>query len=117
MGINNRNILEEIGNALIRIANSEDSYMEEFISLKKQVEDIERQMTGRNVSDLNRRLTYEDISKEYKISKQSLIDWKMKCLLVPICKGGRSFLFDRLDVEECLRNRPRIKPNFLKKVA
>jgi hypothetical protein len=117
METNNRNILKEIGNTLIRIANSDDSYMEEFQSLRKQVEDIELLLTGRNVYELNSRLTYTDISLEYKISIQSLKKWKKQGLLIPICKGGRAFLFDRLDVEDCLRNRPRIKPNFTKKVA
>ena len=65
----------------------------------------------------NDRLTYTQISEEYKISLKTLGKYKKMGLLVPVCKGGKSLLFDRLEVEEVLRTRPRIKPTFLKKAA
>ena len=65
----------------------------------------------------NDRLTYTQISEEYKISLKTLGKYKKMGLLVPVCKGGKSLLFDRLEVEEVLRTRPRIKPTFFKKVA
>ncbi len=59
------------------------------------------------------KLSYTQISEEYHVSTNTLKKWKKVGLLIPVCKGGRTLLFDRADVEECMRNRPRIKPKFL----
>jgi|SRR5690554_4067289 len=58
-------------------------------------------------------LTYKEIEKEYKISISSLKKWRKEGILIPELKGGRSLLFERKHVKECLQNRPRVKPRFL----
>tara|TARA_R110001592_G_scaffold361817_1_gene673755 strand:- start:174 stop:503 length:330 start_codon:yes stop_codon:yes gene_type:complete len=89
-----------------------EEFIAEFEELKLQVQELEQNITGRNVSSLNK-LTIDEISKEYKISKKTLYKLKKEFKLVPICKGGKSFIFDRAEVELCLRERIRGKPKFL----
>ena len=112
-----KGMLLELAQLLTRIAMQDDSYDQEFKDLRLQVTQLEKSLTGRNVNELNNRLTYDQISAEYKISLVSLKKWKKAGLIIPICKGGRNLIFDREEVEQCLLNRPRIKPSFLKKSA
>ena len=59
-------------------------------------------------------LSYDEISREYKVSVTSLKKWKKNGLLYPDLKGGRTLLFRRKNVENCLLNRPRKKPSFIR---
>ncbi len=112
-----KEIFLELAQMLNRLAKQEWKYDQEFEDLRRQVIQLEKSVTGRNVDVLNNRLTYDQISAEYKISIVSLKKWKKAGLIIPICKGGRNLIFDREEVEKCLINRPRIKPIFLNKSA
>ena len=99
------------------LLGSKDSLIDE---VRKVVREVVQEELKNLLSDSlkqNDRLTYSQISKEYKISVKTLGKYKKIGLLIPVCKGGKTLLFDRLEVEEVLRTRPRIKSTFLKKVA
>lgn len=96
------------------VANIKDEFLAEIRDVVRDVVQKEMEIMGRDAQLLNQRLTYIQISEEYYVSINSLKKWKKQGLLIPVCKGGRTLLFDRTNIEECLRNRPRIQPNFLK---
>lgn len=94
------------------MADIKDEFMNDLREVIKDVIQKELIIMDRNVIQANSRLTYDDIVKEYKVSKNTLIKLKRAGKLIPITKGGRNFIFDRTHVEACLRDRPRIPPNF-----
>lgn len=59
-------------------------------------------------------LSYKEASEEYKISITTLKKFKKQGLIFPDLKGGRTLLFRRKTIENCLLNRPRCKPSFIK---
>jgi len=99
------------------LLGSKDSLVDEVREVVREViQDEFKNLLSESLKQ-NDRLTYSQISDEYKISLKTLGKYKKMGLLVPICKGGKNLLFDRLEVEEVLRNRPRVKPVFLKKAV
>lgn len=94
------------------MAEMKDEFMNDFREVIKDVIQTELTIMDRDVINANSRLTYADIVQEYKVSKNTLIKLKRAGKLIPITKGGRNFIFDRTHVEACLRDRPRIRPNF-----
>jgi len=99
------------------LSGVDDTWMTELRELMKHVMLAEEEIMGREIPSRKSHLTYAEIAEEYTISQTSLKAWKKKGLLIPDMKGGRALLFERSHVENVLRNRPRHKPNFLKKVA
>lgn len=99
------------------MSDIKDEFMEEFRDVVKQVINEEMTLLDRSAESVQNNLTYEEISVEYKVSKNSLKKWKKQGLLIPFSKGGKHLLFKRVDVEDCLRDRPRIRPNFLNKAS
>ncbi len=106
--------MEKLIRELQRQLKSEmkDEFLLEFSALISRVEALETNLLERN-SDIFNRLTYKEISNQYKISIKTLGKLKKSGKLIPICKGGKSFIFNRADVEVCLRERNRNKPDFL----
>lgn len=106
--------MEKLIEELQRQLKSElkDEFLLEFSALISRVEALESTLSGRN-SDVFERLTYQEISEQYKISKKTLGKLKKEGKLIPICKGGKNLIFSRNDVEVCLRERNRDKPDFL----
>lgn len=97
------------------IADTRDEFKNELREVVREVLHNELELMGRKAEFLVQRLSYEQIAEEYIVSVNSLKKWKKQGLLIPVCKGGRTLLFDRENVEECLRNRPRFEPAFLKR--
>jgi hypothetical protein len=82
--------------------------------MKKQMNEIlsKQQLESSSPQSL---LTYSEISKEFKISLKTLKKLKKTGRLNPLCKGGRFYLFERIHVIQALQNRPRVKPEFLRR--
>lgn len=98
------------------ISEAKDVFLNEFRNVVMEVLEAENILTGRDENFLMQRLTYVEISEQYRVSLTSLKKWKKEGLLVSTCKGGKTLLFERRNVENCLRNRKRIVPSF-KQVA
>jgi len=99
------------------MADAKDEFMNEFREIVKEVIRDERTLLDRTAESLNNKLTYDEIAEEYKISTTTLKKLKKEGLLIPICRGGKYLIFERSQVEDCLRDRPRLKPLFLSKTG
>jgi len=99
------------------MADVKDEFMHDFREIVKEVIRDERTLLDRTADFLNNKLTYNEIAEEYKISTTTLKKLKKEGLLIPICKGGKYLIFERTQVENCLRDRPRMKPLFLRKTG
>jgi hypothetical protein len=96
------------------------SYIEKMIEDKLEValisirEELHAESEKKLLEALDTKLyTYEEASQEFKVSIIVLKKLKKDLLLVPTTKGGRHFLFSRLNIIKALANRPKLKPKFI----